>query len=318
MKYALVINAFAPDAKKQAGKLAGFLTNNKLNTENGTCVILYDPENTETSELHAISAFVPAVRIFYVSFKEYLPENILPFLKDMLSDMDCILFPGSYFGDELSIRLSVRLGGSSLNGVQSVQLEAGKALVRKRIYSGHINGTFELHQKPYILAIDKNYAVGSQLWPLSEKELLFREPDTPFTNFHIEKSALEKESVLEEAHCIAVVGRGLKNKENTLETERLAKRINVPVTGSRPCVMNAWLPMSRLIGVSGTMIAPDVCILLGASGAPALYSGIEKSRYIISVNNDPDAPITKKADLAICGDAMEVFRAFVKLTGGDK
>lgn len=313
MNYALVLNAFSPDAKKQAGRLSGFLEHNQLNTADGVCVVLYDREHTEPSALREISSCIPASRILCASFSEYLPENILPFLKSVLADAEYILFPGGYFGDELSVRLAARLKGSSLTGAQSLTFEGNTAIVRKKIYSGHVTGTFRLCQKPCVLSIDKNYAPGSGTWSPEEKEFLLQEPDTPYSDIYIEKTLPERESLLEDAACIAVAGRGLKNREHTLEAERLAALAGIPMTGSRPCVMNAWLPMSRLIGVSGTMIAPNLCILLGVSGAPALYSGIEKSRYIISVNNDPDAPVCKKADLSVCGDALEIFRAFINL-----
>ena len=77
--------------------------------------------------------------------------------------------------------------------------------------------------------------------------------------------------------------------------------------------MNAWLPVDRLIGVSGTILKNNLAIILGVSGAPAFYTGVEKCKHIISINTDKDAPITKKSDLAICGDCTEIFTKFSKL-----
>ena len=312
MKYAIVINAFAPDAADQAQKLAGFLTDHKLNTENGTAIIHYNPELTDTTKLESISALLPVDRVFYVAAKEYLPEDFLPYLAKKLSDTDCILFPGNYFGEELCVRLGARLRGSSLNNVQELIFKENEAQARKKIYSGHLVGTFTLPEKPYVITIDKSYSASLPTQSESAKERIFESLDSSLQITEIAKQPLEKESFLEDVHCVIVGGRGLKNKQNTDRIARLAERISVPLAGSRPCVMNAWLPMNRLIGVSGTMISPELCILLGVSGAPALYSGIEKSKYIIAVNSDADAPIMKKADLAICGDAMELFETFVK------
>lgn len=313
MKYAFIINAFAPDPTEQAQKLTQFLIGNELHTENGTGIILYDPENTDTAALENISALLPASRIFCASSEEYLPENVLPFLEETLTDTDCILFPGNYFGEELSIRLAARLCGTSLSDVQELHLEENKAVARKKIYSGHLIGTFELHRKPYVIAIPKNYSASSETPCGAKKELIFLELKASAQKPSITKHPIEKESFLEDARCIVVGGRGLKNKENTEAVSRLAETISAPLAGSRPAVMNAWLPMNRLIGVSGTMILPKLCILLGVSGAPALYSGIEKSKYIIALNHDKDAPIMKKADLAICGDCMELFQMFTKI-----
>jgi electron transfer flavoprotein alpha subunit len=81
---------------------------------------------------------------------------------------------------------------------------------------------------------------------------------------------------------------------------------------SRPAAMNAWAPMERLIGVSGAMVAPEICITAGVSGAAAFYSGIEKSRFIVAVNTDEKAPIMKKADVAIVDDFVPVLEALGK------
>lgn len=313
MKYAFVISAFAPDPAVQARRLAGFFVQNRLYSSDGTGVILYDPKKTDREELSDISSLLPSGRVICVSAEEYVPENFLPFLKETLSDMDCILFPGNCFGEELCVRLAFRLSGSSLAGVLKLDWKGEEASASKKIYAGHMIGTFRLPQKPCVIAVDKNYPVflGESSEP--EKELVFRSLDTAVRIPDITKHPVETESVLEDADCVVVGGRGLKNRETADAVSRLAEEISAPLAGSRPCVMNAWLPMNRLIGVSGASIAPKVCILLGVSGAPALYSGIGKSRYIIAVNHDKDAPIMKKADLAVCADCVELFQLFIKI-----
>lgn len=313
MKYALVINAFASDPAKQAQKLSWFLMNNKLDTDDGTGVILYDPKQTDSAGLEEICSFLPVVRVFCVAAAEYLPENFLSYLKETLADMDCILFPGNYFGDELCVRLAARMHGTSLCGVLKFHVEEGKASAWKKIYSGHMNGRFEMYQKPYVLAIEKNDSVSAGKRYDSGKKVFFCTAGAQTRVPELTKRPVRKDAFLEDARCITVGGRGLKNKENTEEMDRLARSVSIPFAGSRPCVMSAWLPMDRLIGVSGIMVSPTLSILLGISGAPALYSGVEKSRYIIAVNHDIDAPVMKKADLAICGDCIEVFRMFVQI-----
>ena len=73
--------------------------------------------------------------------------------------------------------------------------------------------------------------------------------------------------------------------------------------------MNAWAPMNRLIGVSGAMLQPDICITAGVSGAAAFYAGIEKSKFIVAINTDGQAPIMKKADVAVADDFVPVIKA---------
>ena len=79
------------------------------------------------------------------------------------------------------------------------------------------------------------------------------------------------------------------------------------VAVSRPAAMNAWKPMNRLIGVSGAMVGPEVCITAGVSGAAAFYAGIEKSKFIVAINTDEKAPIMKMADVAIVDDFLPIM-----------
>ena len=211
------------------------------------------------------------------------PEAALDFLTEHVADADLILFPGTVSGQELCVRLAARLGGSSLTDVTGLSAESDMLLARKPIYAGHMCGTFELRRRPYVIAVSKAESCAA-----------------------------------DEARCMVVAGYGVGSKENAAQIERLAACIPAETKASRPCALNAWLPMERLVGVSGSMIAPQVSILLGVSGAPAFYAGIEKSRYIISVNTNPDAPVMEKSDLAVCGDCMEIFGLFARQAGKDE
>ena len=85
---------------------------------------------------------------------------------------------------------------------------------------------------------------------------------------------------------------------------------------SRPVAMNAWAPMDRLMGVSGTRAAPALCIVAGASGAPALYWGIEKAGLIVAVNPDERAPIVANSDAALLDDAVAVLEELAEIVAG--
>jgi electron transfer flavoprotein alpha subunit len=87
---------------------------------------------------------------------------------------------------------------------------------------------------------------------------------------------------------------------------------------TRPVAMNAWAPMDRLIGVSGVRTAPSLCIVVGASGAPAFYWGIEKATFIAALNRDDEAPIVRNADAAVIDDGVAVIEALAQLIGAPR
>ena len=82
---------------------------------------------------------------------------------------------------------------------------------------------------------------------------------------------------------------------------------------TRPVVMNAWAPPDRQIGVSGTRTAPAVCVVVGASGAPAFLWGVERAGFIAAVDTDERAAIAGEADAVVVDDAVAVIEALADI-----
>ena len=118
---------------------------------------------------------------------------------------------------------------------------------------------------------------------------------------------------LEAATFLIIGGRGMHTKENTQNLKKIADSMGAAFGVSRPVAMSAWTPMHRMIGVSGAMTKPEVCIVAGVSGAAAFYAGIEKSKTIVAINTDIRAPIIKASDVAVIDDYKAVMAELVKL-----
>jgi len=113
---------------------------------------------------------------------------------------------------------------------------------------------------------------------------------------------------LDKEKIIVAVGNVVRNKEDMERVESLSKIIKGAIGISRPVALSGIAPMEKLIGVSGTITSPSLCIALGVSGAPAFFAGIEKSEIILAVNTDEKAPIFKQCDYGIIGD----YKSFVE------
>ena len=87
---------------------------------------------------------------------------------------------------------------------------------------------------------------------------------------------------------------------------------------SRPVAMNAWAPVDRLVGASGTRAAPEVCIVVGASGAPALHWGIEKAAFIVAINPDEQAPIVRNADAVLLDDGVATIEELAQIIAAER
>jgi len=110
------------------------------------------------------------------------------------------------------------------------------------------------------------------------------------------------EGSIEEAKRVVSGGKGLKKKDNFDYIHRLAAQFNAAVGASREAVDRGWIGYSHQVGLSGKTISPELYLAIGISGAVQHLAGIKTSKYIVSINNDPTAPIIQISDVAIVGD----------------
>ena len=87
---------------------------------------------------------------------------------------------------------------------------------------------------------------------------------------------------------------------------------------TRPVVMNAWAAPDRQIGVSGARTAPAVCVVAGASGAPAFLWGVERAGFIAAVDTDEHAAVVGEADAVVLDDAVAVVEALADIVAGER
>lgn len=211
-------------------------------------------------------------------------------------------------------RVAFRSHGSSCCDIINFQsINNNEVIVKKMIYANNIEGIFSLQSNLYCISLDKTYP------KCAEKQIdyinLPKETNVAKSIIFpqcVKLYARNKKDDLLSARIMLVVGFGISNKETITKVELLADKLKAKIAGSRPVIMNAWLPMDKLIGVSGNIVQPEICIVLGASGAPAFYVGIEKSKYIIAVNKDETAPIMKKSDLILVEDVKSVINELLK------
>jgi electron transfer flavoprotein alpha subunit len=124
---------------------------------------------------------------------------------------------------------------------------------------------------------------------------------------------------LTEAELVVSGGRGLKGPENWGIIEDLAKALGAATACSRPVADAHWRPHNEHVGQTGIAIAPNLYIAIGISGAIQHLAGVNRSKVIVVINKDPEAPFFKAADYGIVGDAFEVVpkmtEAIKKLKG---
>jgi electron transfer flavoprotein alpha subunit len=156
---------------------------------------------------------------------------------------------------------------------------------------------------------------------IEKREIIQSDRSEEYQPAYIIEKAVEKaESLneLEEAKFVVAGGRGIKSKKNYLKLQQSAE-LSWRSAGRKPPGSDEWLgSFDKLIGASGVIASPEICLALAVSGSPAFFSGIEKSRQIIAINTDPQATIVKNADVAVIDDYKAVLDELTRLIEKDK
>jgi len=138
------------------------------------------------------------------------------------------------------------------------------------------------------------------------------------TDYPIEYGTLTrssgKRSKLNQAKIILAAGRGIGDRENIAYIEKLSSCFtNSAVAGSRPLIDMGWMPYEQQVGITGTMVAPEIYLAVGISGSSQHIAGMKNSKLIISVNKDPNAAIFNLSDISIVEDSVNFINTLIEI-----
>ena len=314
MRFAAILDGTTGAAVRQAGALGGFLREGMSGDLAGETLVFYqhDHDKTRLGEL----APTRAVRLIKTTARR--PERMVELLAAVARDeaVPLFLFAGGPGGTELATRLACRTHGSVLTDALSVEVGPQRLLCRKNVYSNHMLGRFELTARRWCVSIDASWSDGRS--PISLEHDVLSDSDetggtgtTPFEDLELADSPATGD--LAESRFLVVAGYGAGSREGVECIAKAARRMGAAFGVTRPVAMNAWAPMDRLIGVSGTRAAPELCIVAGASGAPAFSWGIERAAFIVALDLDEQAPIVRNADAAVIDNGVAVIEELAEI-----
>jgi electron transfer flavoprotein alpha subunit len=326
MRFTAVIDGTIGNAGEQARVLAGFLEEGlragaaggppgrPWSGPEGETIVFYDDDRGRDR----LVELAPTAAVRLVRAPARRPDLVAAALAAAVDEEgpDLFLFAGGPAGTEVATRLACRAGGSVLTGALDVCVEPGCLLGRRQVYSSHMIGRFALTARPWCVAVDPSWAEtrapGHQEHRvLSESDAAAAAGAPHFTDLQLAEPPAAGD--LTEARVVVVAGAGAGSRDGVARIAAAAGRMGAAFGVTRPVAMNAWAPMERLIGVSGTRVAPALAIVAGVSGAPAFLWGIERAGVIVAVNSDEHAAIVGEADAVAVGDGVAVVEALADL-----
>jgi electron transfer flavoprotein alpha subunit len=229
-------------------------------------------------------------------------------------DPDVVLFPATAWGKDLAPRVSGLLGAGLVTDCTGLEADGDSLVAIRPVYAGKAFTRVRVQGRPAL------YSLRPNVQPIAEVETpcAVERPDVGEAGKDAKArvTAVDRatsETVeLTEASIIVSGGRGMKAPENFRLLDELAAELGAAVGSSRPVADEGWVPHSYHVGQTGKVVSPDLYIAVGISGAIQHVAGISGSKYIVAINNDPDAPIFKVANYGIVGDLFQVVPALTE------
>jgi electron transfer flavoprotein alpha subunit len=228
-------------------------------------------------------------------------------------DARVIIISNNTEGKAVAPRLSVRLKAGMASGVSKLPLSLEPFTVYKRTYSGNafahlvINTdikTITLAQNSFDLIETPNNA--------SIENISFSTDGSLLKTLVKDTQKQTGRLLLTDAEIVVSGGRGMKSPDNWGPLLELAGALGAATACSRPVSDEGWRSHEEHTGQTGKVIAPNLYIAVGISGATQHLAGVSSSKYIVAVNTDKDAPIFEVAQYGIVGDALRVLPKLVE------
>jgi electron transfer flavoprotein alpha subunit len=224
---------------------------------------------------------------------------------------DVIVFSNNTTGKAIAPRLSVRMKAGLVSGAAALPDLSNGFTVKKTVFSGKAFANITINTAKKIIALNPNSF--SVITTGGTAEVVPFAATIEAGKVQVVSTDLVKGEVpLGEADIVVSGGRGLKGPENWGMITDLATLLGAATACSRPVADIHWRPHHEHVGQTGLAIAPNLYIAVGISGAIQHLAGVNRSKTIVVINKDPEAPFFKAADYGIVGDAFEVMPKIIE------
>jgi electron transfer flavoprotein alpha subunit len=270
------------------------------------------------SEAASISGVNKVIHCEAPYYEHGLAENLSLLIAEHVNTASYthVLAPASFFGKNLMPRVSALLDVQQISDITEIH---DSNTYTRPIYAGNALQTVQCNQERKVLTVrptsfDKATTSESQ----ATIETIEPSEDTNLSGFIKEELTKSERPDLGTANVVVSGGRGLGSAENYEKLILpLADALNAAPGASRAAVDAGWVPNDQQVGQTGKVVAPELYIAIGISGAIQHLAGMKDSKVIVAINKDEEAPIFEVADFGLVADLFDVVPELISSLGGN-
>jgi electron transfer flavoprotein alpha subunit len=248
-----------------------------------------------------------------VAYEHQMAENVAALVVKLAPSYAYILAPSTTSGKNMLPRVAALVDSQMISDVSAVQ---GADTFVRPIYAGNAFATVQSKDKTKVMtvrttAFDPAPATGGS----AVVESVAGDGDKGLSSFASQELTKSERPELTAARVVISGGRGLGSKENFALINKIADKLGAAVGASRAAVDAGFVPNDYQVGQTGKVVAPELYIAIGISGAIQHLAGMKDSKVIVAINKDPEAPIFSVADYGLVGDLFAIVPELEKKLG---
>ena len=264
---------------------------------------------TDCGSVAEAAAQVPGVRKVLVAdketYKNCLAENVGNLVAELAEGYSHILAPATTNGKNFMPRVAAKLDVSQISDISAVISED---TFERPIYAGNCIATVQSSDSIKVITVrttgfDACEASGGS----AELTAIDNDTDAGVSSFVKEEIAESDRPELTAADVVISGGRGMQNGDNFSLLNGIADKLGAAIGASRAAVDSGFVPNDMQVGQTGKIVAPDLYIAVGISGAIQHLAGMKDSKVIVAINKDEEAPIFQVADYGLVADLFDAL-----------
>jgi len=257
---------------------------------------------SEVSNLDGVSQVMHADD---ASYQNFLAEDLANLIVSLADDFEYILAPATTFGKNVLPRVSALLDSQQISEITAV---VSSDTFKRPIYAGSCIATVKTLEAKKIISVRSTAFDGVTSSDNAAEIVSIAAADAQnLSTFVNEELAVSDRPELTAADIVISGGRGMQSGDNFHLLDSIADKLGAAVGASRAAVDAGFVPNDYQVGQTGKIVAPDLYIAVGISGAIQHLAGMKDSKVIVAINKDEDAPIFQVADYGLVADLFEAL-----------